>query len=238
MRFISMRTVGLLVAFAGACPALAAEPDIPASFVTENEQDSLVPHVGFNIGAGVSFPLADSGKRFETGGAFQLGVTYNFNRLLGVQAEYLYSGYNIQSNVLDSTGVNGYHSMQYGDLNAVFNVIPARPFGIYVLGGPGIYHRRVEITEFAGVAAVPYCDPWLYICYTTPVSVESVLGARSRTDFGLNAGVGISLRLFGGPMRLYAEARYHYIFSGDIDTAAGPKKANGQYIPLVFGLRL
>jgi opacity protein-like surface antigen len=227
-----------LVLLASARPALAAESDVPTSFVSEDEDKTLVPRVGFNIGGGVSFPISDAGDRFQTGGAFQLGATYNITRRVGVQAEYLYSGYTIQDDVLSATGTNGNHSMQYGDLNAVFTVLPARLFGVYVLGGPGIYHRRVEITEFAGVGLVPYCDPWLYICYSEPVAVDQVLGSRSKTDFGLNAGVGVSLRLFGGPLRLYAEGRYHYIFGGDIDTSAGPRKADGQYLPLVFGLRL
>ncbi|MFY0567234.1 outer membrane beta-barrel protein [Archangium lansingense] len=228
--------VGLML-LTGAQPALA-QGDVPQTFVsTGEERESLVPRVGFNIGGGVSFPISDAGGRFQTGGAFQFGVTYNITKHLGVQGEYLYSGYDVQDDVLSSAGVDGDHIMQYWDLNAVFNVLPARPFGIYVLGGPGVYYRRVEITEFAGVGVVPYCDPWLYICYTTAVPVEEVLGSRSRTDFGLNVGVGVSLRLFGGPLRIYAEGRYHYIFSGNIDTAAGPRKADGQYVPLVLGLR-
>lgn len=237
MRFISMMTVGL-VALASARPALAAESDVPKNFVTEDEQETLVPRVGFNIGGGLSIPISDAGDRFQTGGVFQIGATYNFTRRLGVQAEYLYSGYAIQDDVLSATGTNGNHSMQYGNLNAVYTVMPARPFGVYVLGGPGIYRRRVEVTQFAGVGLVPYCDPWLYFCYSEPVAIEQVLGARSKTDFGLNVGVGVSLRLLGGPIRLYAEGRYHYIFGGNIDTPAGPRAADGQYLPLVLGLRL
>lgn len=238
MRFISVATVAL-VALASARPALAAEPeDVPQTFVTSEEQDTLVPYVGFNIGGGLSFPISDAGDRFQTGGAFQIGVAYNFTRRLSVQGEYLYSGYDVESDVLNETGVDGYHSMQYGDLNVIYDVLPARPFGIYVMGGGGIYHRRVEITEFAGVSVVPYCDPWLYICYSTPVAVEEVIGSRSKTDFGLNAGLGVSLRLFGSPFRLYLEGRYHYIFGGDIDLPAGTRNADGQYIPVIFGLRL
>ncbi|OJT23920.1 hypothetical protein BO221_18370 [Archangium sp. Cb G35] len=237
MRFFSGVVVGLAL-LASARPALAADSDVPADFVTADAHETLIPHVGFNIGGGLSVPISDAGDRFQLGGAFQAGLAYYFNQRLGIQAEYLFSGYNVQSDVLNSTGTNGYHVMQYGDLNVIYNVLPARPFGIYVLGGPGLYYRRVEVTEFAGVGVVPYCDPWLYICYNTTVPVEEVLGSRSRTDFGLNAGVGISLRLFGGPLRLYAEGRYHFIFSGDIETAAGPQKADGQYLPFVFGLRL
>ncbi len=242
MRFISAVAVGL-VALASARPVLAAESDVPLNATTYEqdtyyEQDTLVPLVGFNIGAGASIPISDAGDRFRTGGAFQLGVTYYFTRRLGVQTEYLYSGHDVQDNVLGSEDVDGYHSMQYGDLNVIYNVVPARPFGVYVLGGPGIYHRRVEITQFAGVGFVPYCDPWLFICYTTPVEIDQVLGVRSRTDFGLNAGVGISLSLFGGPHRLYLEGRYHYMFGGSVDVAGESRKVDGQYIPIIFGLRL
>jgi opacity protein-like surface antigen len=240
MRFISALSVGLL-ALASARPALAADPDadsdVPREFTAAQKEETLMPLVGFNLGAGLSIPLADAGDRFKTGGSFALGATYNFSRRLGVQLEYLYSGYNVQSNVLSSSGVNGYHSMQYGDLNALYNVLPAHPIGVYVLGGPGVYHRRVEITQFAGVGVAPYCDPWLFVCYSTPVAVEQVLGLRSRTDFGLNAGVGLSLRLFEGPLQLYAEARYHYIF-GTANVAGISRKVDGQYVPIVFGIRL
>ncbi|MGZ3460028.1 MAG: outer membrane beta-barrel protein [Archangium sp.] len=237
MRLLSAMTVGL-VALASARPAQAADQNAPETFGPPDEQLTYVPRVGFNIGAGVAFPLADTGSRFKTGGDFQLGATFNFTKNLGLQAEYLYSGYHLQNNVLSSSGVEGNHSMQYGDLNAVYNFLPTRPFSVYVLGGPGIYHRRVDITRFVGTAFAPYCDPWLLFCYTTPVSVDQVIGSRSKTDFGLNAGAGVSLRLFGGPMHLYAEGRYHYIFGGTIDTPSGSRRASGQYIPLVFGLRL
>jgi opacity protein-like surface antigen len=235
MRLKSAFVLGAII-LASARPALGEEPVVPSPSVPDEQ--AFIPRVGFNVGGGPSFPLADSADRFKTGGAFQLGVTYHFTNRLELQAEYLYSGHGIQSTVLDATDINGHHSMQYGDLNVVFNVVRPRPLGIYVVGGPGLYYRRVEITEFVGTAVVPYCDPWLYICYSDTVAVEEVLGTRSRTDFGLNAGLGVSLRLFDGPMSVYAEARYHYIFSGDIDTPDGPKSATGQYLPVVFGLRL
>lgn len=253
MRLLSAVTVGL-AALLSTGPALADrsdapladrsdapladQSDVPADFVKEQESDSLVPYVGFNIGGGLSVPISDAGNRFDLGGAFQVGITYNVTPKLGVQAEYLYSGYDIKSSALNAAGVDGSHSMQYGNLNAVFQVMPSRPFGLYVLGGPGIYYRRVSITEFAGTTVVPYCDPWLYICYPTAVGVEQILGQRSKTDFGLNAGLGLSLRVFGGPVRIYLEGRYHYIFSSDIDTPAGPKKADGQYLPIILGIRL
>jgi hypothetical protein len=234
MRLISAVALGVIT-LAGARSALAAEPDVPTQPLPAEE--TWVPRVGFNIGGGLSIPISDAGDRFQTGGSFQLGFTYSFSSRLGVQAEYLYSSYDIQGEVLNETGVEGSHVMQYGDLNAIYRVLLPQPLGVYLVAGPGIYYRRVTLAEIAGTAVVPYCDPWLYICYGDTVAVADVLGTRSRTDFGLNAGVGVSLRIFGGPISLYAEARYHYIFSGDIDTPAGPKKATGQYLPIVLGFR-
>jgi opacity protein-like surface antigen len=234
--FSAVAAAGLL-ALASARPALA-QGDTTMSMPGNEEMESLVPHVGFNVGGGVSFPLADTAKRAKVGGAFQIGVQYNFLKWLSVQAEYLYSGYSLKGTVLETTGLNGHHSMQYGDLNAIVQVVPSRPFGVYLVGGPGLYHRRVEITQFAGTAVLPYCDPWLFYCYTTPVSVDTVIGSRSRTDFGLNAGVGVSFRLFDGPTRLYLEGRYHYIFAGTVTTSnGGTVKPTGQYIPVVLGIR-
>jgi hypothetical protein len=234
MRLISAVALGVIT-LAGARPALA---DQPAPLPPPQDDETLVPHVGFNIGGGLSIPFSDAGDHFQTGGAFQLGGTYYIMSRLGIQAEYLYSGYSIKSNLLDVNGVNGTHVMEYGDLNAIYRFPLPRPFGIYVLGGPGIYYRRVQVTEVTGTTVAPYCDPWLFYCYAAPVEVSQVLGSRSRTDFGLNAGLGLTVRLMGGPVSLYAEARYHYIFSGSIDTPAGSKKADGQYMPIIFGFRL
>lgn len=235
MRFIFAMAVGLGV-LASARPTLAAEPETRSSF--DEYMATGVPRVAFNAGGGTALPISDAGGRFKTGGGAQVGVTYRFTKQLGLQAEYSITRYGIQANVLQSQGVEGRHILQYGDLNAVYDVLPARPLGIYVLGGPGIYYRSVKISQFAGTGFAPYCDPWLFICYNQPVAVEQVIGSRSRTDFGLNAGVGVSLRLFGGPMKLYLEGRYHYIFGGNIDTPSGPRKTTGQYLPIVLGFRL
>lgn len=234
MRLLSAVTLGMIT-LAGARAALAAEPETPLPPL--QEEQTWVPRIGFNIGGGISIPISNAGSRFETGGAFQLGGTYSFSSRLGVQAEYLYSSYSVQSAVLDENNVQGNHVMQYGDLNAVYKLVRPRPFGVYLVGGPGLYYRKVTLTELTGTALVPYCDPWLFVCYGQSVPVGDVLGTRSRLDFGLNAGVGVALRLMGGPISLYAEARYHYIFSGNIDTPAGPKKASGQYLPIVLGFR-
>ncbi len=199
----------------------------------EYQQPSVSPVFGF-VGGGPSLPLGSTGDRFNTGYAFNAGLGFNFNRFVGAQVEAFWSYHGVNSDLFNVTDLDASHRMQYGTLDVVGNLVRSGPFTAYVLGGGGLYYRRVEITEFVGTAVVPVCDPWLYYCFTDAVSVENVLGSRSSTDWGLNGGVGFSVRVAGG-LKLYAEGRYHYIFGPEIINSS--EKANGEYIPIMFGLR-
>lgn len=215
----------------------SAQSDASTVGFESTQHEGPARHFMFNVGGGVSFPISDAGNRFKTGGGFQVGAGFQFQRNLGVTGEYYYSAYDVQADVLTGTGVDGNHFMQYGSLNAIWNVIPRSPLGFYIIGGPGLYYRKVELTKLAGVAAVPYCDPWLYYCATDVVPVSEILGSRSSTDFGLNAGLGITLKVYGD-LRLYVEGRYHYIFGPSFNLpTGGTKHADGQYIPVNFGIR-
>jgi hypothetical protein len=82
-----------------------------------------------------------------------------------------------------------------------------------------------------------YCDPWWYVCYPGGfVPVENVIGERSSTDFGMAFGGGVN---FG---KIYAEARYHYIWGPEVENQVNPlettgQKANGQFFVTTFGFR-
>jgi hypothetical protein len=88
------------------------------------------------------------------------------------------------------------HHMHTGTFNAVYTLPRASGsrVGAYFLGGPGFYHRTVQLTSPAtGYTTV--CDPYWYWCYPALVSVDRILGDRSSTDFGINFGGGVT---FGG----------------------------------------
>ena len=199
----------------------------------EYQPPPVSPVFGF-VAGGPSIPLGSTGDRFNTGYAFNAGLGFNFNQYVGAQVEAFWSHHGVNTELFNVTDLDAEHRMQYGTLDVVGNFVRAGPFTAYVLGGGGLYYRRVEITEFVGTAVVPVCDPWLYYCFTDAVAVESVLGSRSSTDWGLNGGVGFSVRVAGG-LKLYAEGRYHYIFGPEIINSS--EKANGEYIPIMFGLR-
>ena len=61
-----------------------------------------------------------------------------------------------------------------------FNMIanltnPDSAVSFYVTAGPGMYNRKVEITEYEGNGII--CDPWYYVCGTYPIESSSVRAA-------------------------------------------------------------
>lgn len=201
--------------------------------------------ISVNIGVGPIFPNGKVADRFDTGYTIPVGITYNINRRIGVQFEYMYGHMGGPSRVLpDATDPNNRiridsnHSMNNGTFNFVFKMPTSGSVGTYVLGGPGFYHRTVELTTpDIGYAVV--CDPYWYYCFPgfVPVEVQRIIGSRSTTDFGLNVGGGVTFGNF------YAEVRYHYArgpeiggpqFAGGL---AQPVRASGHYVPINFGIR-
>jgi opacity protein-like surface antigen len=197
---------------------------------------SLVPLVGFNIAGMASFPLGNSSDAFNPGGGFAAGIMFRPKPFIGIQFEYSYSWYDVKDSLIPGSNLDGLHTMQYWDLNIVARPAHAKHFGFYVIGGPGIYRRMVDITRFAGVGVSTYCDPILYYCYPAAVPVDQVLASRSSTDFGLNGGLGMYFAV-SPPLRIYLEARFHYIWGPEFKTVGGKKRdADGQYIPITLGV--
>ena len=208
--------------------------------------------VQVNIGGGFTATVGQVHDHLGNGGNFMLGVTFNVNPHLGIEAEYGYTP--VGSKTLDipvvaplgsTTPISaGHHMHQYtfnalvhfGDLNA-----KARPYAIV---GGGIYDRVVQLTS-PGTGVITVCDPWWFVCYPVAVPVTNVLGERSSTDFGMNYGVGVDIHL-AGHVDAYVEARFHYIWgpklssfssSGTLPPGVTDQDANGKYFPITFGLR-
>jgi hypothetical protein len=229
--------VVMVLALAGIVPAGARAQSTQYGTNNADPDAGVVGPIGFNIGAALSLPISDSSDLADPGGGIVAGLTYRPHPMFGIRAEYMYSFYGLQEKLFGASDLDGSHTMQYGVLNLVLRPIKTRGFGFYVTGGAGIYYRKVEITRLNGVASQPFCDPWAFVCFPEDVAVAQVLAARSSTDFGINGGVGAYLMLGQSPMRVYLEARYHFIFGPDFKDPSGEARAaNGQYIPIVLGL--
>ena len=191
-----------------------------------------------NVAGGPTLAVGDLGERLATGWGPAVGVTFRpATSPVGFQFEYAYRWFDADEDVqiLNSTTFNANHQTHQLDFNVVFNLTPRdsaiRP---YIIGGPGAYYRKVEVTEYIGSGII--CDPYWYVCGSYPI--EDLVGSRGGWDFGFNVGGGIGIGL-GEAAEFYVESRYHYVIGPDVPaSAAGPGgQANGTYVPISFGFR-
>src|SRR5512136_2878755 len=139
--------------------------------------------VNLLFSAGVTYPQQEIKEQFGRGYNLGVGIVFNLKPYLGLQIDYVYNGFPSQKTVLPGetpATVDLRHNMQAGLFDVVFRVGPRKGhWGVYVLGGPGIYTRRTKLTT-PGTGTLPgFCDPYLLICYPPEeVPVEDVVGAH------------------------------------------------------------
>ena len=173
---------------------------------------------------------------FSTGWGPAVGVTFDVNPRIGVQFEYAYRWFQVNDDIDIQAGK---FSANHQTHQLAFNMIakltkPDSPVTFYITAGPGMYNRKVEITEYEGNGII--CDPWYYVCGTYPI--ESIVGSRGGWDFGFNVGAGVGLPI-GEGLQFYIETRYHQVWGPEFVPPAGiavpntttTKKADGQYFP-------
>ena len=105
-------------------------------------------------------------------------------------------------------------------LDPVFHVAKEGPADFYVTGGGGIYHRNVDFTQPMALNGMP-ADPWFGNYAGTATSFGQYKG-------GIDGGVGFAVKLGASRLKLFAEARYHHIYTRPVAT---------DMIPVTFGFR-
>lgn len=108
-----------------------------------------------------------------------------------------------------------------------------------LIGGGGVYHRPITVTT-PSVGYVPgYCNPYWYVCVQREsVPVNTVIGNRSSTDFGIDVGGGMTF-VVDESVTFYVEARYHYIWGPKVTNPATQEslRANAKFLPITLGFR-
>ncbi len=205
--------------------------------------------VNVDFGGGYTFALSKVGQNLGGGYNFTAGVWIAVASRVSVGLDYGYNGLGqkqLDLDVVDLPGSSvlakkpffGDMNMQHGNFNLVLRPTNSGAMRPYLLAGVGIYSRPVKVTTNA-VGYIPgFCDPFWYYCMPGGyVPMEAVVGKRSTTDFGIDVGGGINL-VVRGTTSIYVEARYHYIWGPSFTTAdLTTQKANGQFLPITFGVR-
>jgi opacity protein-like surface antigen len=203
-------------------PILASLTVIGAAY-----PQSEVPRFSGSIGAGFTTPVYGTGQRFDTGWNAGAGVGFNFSRFLGVEGQFQFNDLGVNSAALNNLGFpDGTMRMWSVTLDPVIHFAPSNKFNPYIIGGGGLYHRTVEFTA-PTVATVTGFDPFFGF-FPVNVPANQVLASNSVYKPGFNGGAGFSIPLGGSKVKLFAEARYHFMYTAPRGTSI---------LPVTFGIR-
>lgn len=163
------------------------------------------PGLGGGLAAGVNLPNEDFADGAKTGMVFQGWLGLGFGGL-GLRAEALYSRSDLDAPLIGDIGgisspeTSGNVDILGFTLNGVLT-LPTPVIRPYLIGGVGYYSRSVDQdvrNDFD----------------------ELISLSRTDSDFGWNAGAGVSIPLGGA--RLYVEGRYHSVDTEGTRTTFAP----------------
>jgi opacity protein-like surface antigen len=181
----------------------------------------------FNVGGGFGGGLGDIGS--FTGKSYQGGAGggVNFNRLFGVNAEYMYYNLAFKDSVIKDQFLpkDAGGRLQSFTLNGIFTVPTHNKWGVYVIAGAGFYRRSVEATNDVLVAGSPFQPVYALwgITHTNNLITETqTLSSRTVSAAGYNFGGGLTYRVPFHHAKVYVEGRYHHANTDDLHTSVFP----------------
>jgi hypothetical protein len=183
-------------------------------------------HFAFNIGAGFTTPVGNTGRNLDVGWNAGGGFGWNFNSHVGALIDLNFNQMGINSGTLNNIGVPGGNMHIFSaTLDPIVHLTPKSRADVYVTFGGGLYHETTDLTA-PSVAAVTGFNPFFGF-YTVGVPTNEILSSYTINKPGIDAGMGIA---FGSKWhgKFFAEAKYNRIFTGNYHT---------DYVPVTFGLR-
>jgi hypothetical protein len=179
----------------------------------------------FNVGAGFTTPVGNTGRYTDVGWNAGAGAGYNFSPYVGALIDLDYNRMGINSTTLADFGApgGGMHIFS-ATLDPIVHLAPKSHVDVYVTGGGGFYHRQQDFTA-PTVAVVGSYGFFGYYPVTVPAT--AILSSSSVNKPGVDIGMGFA---FGSKWhgKFFAEAKYNRIIMGQFHT---------DYVPVTFGFR-
>jgi hypothetical protein len=197
------------------------------------------PEINSNVGITVNAPVSNTSDVINIGWGIAAGVGYNMNRRNAFVGEFQWNRLYANSQVLlplsstltAPTNLSAFTDLFYTTANYRFE-LRGRLLGSYVIGGVGWYHRSSNLSQPIASGSGTVCTPawqwWGFNCVSGFVSANQILATSSSSSFGVNGGIGATVRVAEAPYRLYFESRYHYAPNTSIKT---------EFIQVTFGIR-
>lgn len=170
-----------------------------ASRTAAAQEQSSSTSTQFSIGGGIDMPLGDFDDAAKTGWHGLAAVTFTpATWPVGIQIDGNYARFP------DDTPLDVSAQMIFGTGNLVyrFSTSPESTFRPYLIGGGGVYNLKQTGND-------------------VPSGFDN-----SSTKFGLNGGAGFDIK--AGSASLFAEARFHNVFTSG---------SNTNFLPITVGVR-
>jgi hypothetical protein len=179
------------------------------------------------VGGGLTTPINPIGSRLDTGWNVAAGVGVNATHHFGLMLDFMYNDNGINRTFLDQVQAPNGNVRVWGfTLNPVVHITQEGPVDFYLTAGGGIYHRTVEYTQPVIQTGV-FFDPWFGF-YPADFASNQIIGSFGQYKGGVNGGAGMSFKLGSSRAKIFAEARYHHIFTRGVETGL---------LPVTFGIR-
>jgi len=166
----------------------------------------------YNVGAGAN---VDSGAThtWVRGGGFvgTVGVARNANKYLGLRADFTYADLPLRDSTQQYALATGATSYALGvTVDPVINLPITPTYTIYILFGPGYYHRGGSLngdTTVPGSSCNGFWN-WWGACQNSNISIplNNSFTSASINQFGYNLGGGVARKMPSGA-EIYAEVR-------------------------------
>jgi hypothetical protein len=205
----------------------------------------------FNFTAGGGLGIGRGDVASFVGNSFHgvVGGGMNFNRIFGVDAEYMYYDLGFKQSVIQDQYLHGQSGrMQSLSLDGIVNV-PRHygKLGAYGIFGIGFYDRSVSVPHPISVSGSTGPKPaytWWDLAWNsngTAYALKQTMSSHSVVAGGCNYGIGITYRLnHFDNAKLYVEGRYHKAYTHDVanDTSgAGARDLKTIVMPITVGVR-
>jgi hypothetical protein len=195
--------------------------------------------INSNLAMVLNMPVSSTAQVTGIGWGATGGVGYNFNSRNAIIGEFLWNRMYPSGGVLlpleatapQSSSLNG-NSNLYALTGNYRYEMPGRMLGTYVIGGGGWYFRKNWLSRDINSSTGTVCTPawlwWGFTCTSGTVTANQTLATSTTNAWGVNAGIGFTVRVAEAPYRLYTEARYHY---------APTKNVSTQFVAVTVGIR-
>jgi len=165
----------------------------------------------FNVGGGGSLMNATTQTFVRNGGVVAGGgVTRNYGKYLGLQAEFQWNNLPLRTSALASAQAPGGTAHLYSVMvDPIINIPVTKVWSGFIVIGGSYYHRDGKL-DSSSVIRGTGCSPfyhWWGTCRNGSIPETGNFLSTSQNDFGFNAGFGVSRKIRSN-LEFYAEFRY------------------------------